>query len=564
MNGQCGSSHGGYFTSVPTSNLCVSGTASAVSGSGPWNWTCYGENNGSNAYCSAYSYQQANRNPIVDAGQDKEIGAGNSIYLYPSVSDPDGDYLTYNWSCSGGSLSSYTSLNPIFYAPSNSSYTTYTCTLTVNDGRGGVASDAVNIYARTSYSGTLSVSTNQASNITSNSARLNGYLSDDGGENTSVRFVWGRSNNLNNFTSWIDYKRSGSYFSADIYNLEKGKAYQFKSEARNGRNSSSGTTQKFITKPDDPYNFDANALGSSIQLSWTMGQGACYTAITRKTNGYPVSISDGLLVYYDNGSSFVDANVRGGVTYYYRAWSIACDEGMYSVSDSLFAKDYAFISQPVTYTPPVNVIVQPANLKVDIVGRNLSSNESSCPSESSWLDSVTVRPGDKVEIMITVSATNGNAENVILTNALPAKIDEVYDLKIEGQTAYGDANGSFILGTIANGKSKTILFKVRLNKEDSFAYGVTDLVNTAEVNAKNVETARDSLTVRVSKGVGEEALGGLAGFISKNGQIFFLFLGLLLGLLFFVLAYFFFQAQERKRAKKEDVVLEKSKYFHIQ
>jgi len=118
----------------------------------------------------------------------------------------------------------------------------------------------VNIYARTSYSGTLSVSTNQASNITSNSARLNGYLSDDGGENTSVRFVWGRSNNLNNFTSWIDYKRSGSYFSADIYNLEKGKAYQFKSEARNGRNSSSGTTQKFITKPDDPYNFDANAL----------------------------------------------------------------------------------------------------------------------------------------------------------------------------------------------------------------------------------------------------------------------------------------------------------------
>jgi len=276
----------------------------------------------------------------------------------------------------------------------------------------------VNIYARTSYSGTLSVSTNQASNITSNSARLNGYLSDDGGENTSVRFVWGRSNNLNNFTSWIDYKRSGSYFSADIYNLEKGKAYQFKSEARNGRNSSSGTTQKFITKPDDPYNFDANALGSSIQLSWTMGQGACYTAITRKTNGYPVSISDGLLVYYDNGSSFVDANVRGGVTYYYRAWSIACDEGMYSVSDSLFAKDYAFISQPVTYTPPVNVIVQPANLKVDIVGRNLSSNESSCPSESSWLDSVTVRPGDKVEIMITVSATNAMTENVILTNCL--------------------------------------------------------------------------------------------------------------------------------------------------
>jgi len=525
VNGQCGSSNGGYFTSAPTSNLCVSGTASAVSGSGPWNWTCYGENNGSNAYCSANSYQQANRSPIVDAGQDKEIGAGGqSIYLYPSVFDPDGDYLTYNWSCSGGSLSSYNSLNPIFYAPNSSYHTTYTCTLTVNDGRGGIASDSVNIYIKTSYTGTLSVNTNQANSITSSSARLNGYLSNDGGENVSVRFVWGRGNNLNNYTPWIDYQRSNSYFSTDIYNLEKGKVYQFKAEAKNRFTSASGAIQKFITKPDDPYNFDANAIGTSIQLSWAMGQGACYTGITRKTNGYPVSISDGLLVYYDNGSSFVDNNVYGGVTYYYRAWSIACDEGMYSVSDSLYAKDYAFIAQPVTYTPPVNnVVVQPANLKVDIVGRNLSSNESSYPTESSWLDSVTARPGDKVEIMITVSASNGNAENVILTNALPAKIDEVYDLKIEGQTAYGDANGSFILGPIANGKSKTILFKVRLNKEDSFVYGVTDLVSTAEVNAKNVETVRDSLTIRVSKGVGEEALGGLAGFISKNWQIFYLF-----------------------------------------
>jgi hypothetical protein len=53
INGQCGSSNNGTFSSVPATNLCHIGTASAVSGSGPWNWTCSGENNGVSASCSA-------------------------------------------------------------------------------------------------------------------------------------------------------------------------------------------------------------------------------------------------------------------------------------------------------------------------------------------------------------------------------------------------------------------------------------------------------------------------------------------------------------------------------
>ncbi|HEU5433445.1 MAG TPA: hypothetical protein VFU81_17400, partial [Thermomicrobiales bacterium] len=53
VNGACGASNGGSFTSAPTANLCSSGTASAVSGSGPWNWTCAGANGGTTATCSA-------------------------------------------------------------------------------------------------------------------------------------------------------------------------------------------------------------------------------------------------------------------------------------------------------------------------------------------------------------------------------------------------------------------------------------------------------------------------------------------------------------------------------
>jgi hypothetical protein len=50
VGGVCGSSNGGIFSSTPSTNLCISGTASAVSGTGPWAWTCAGSGT---ANCSA-------------------------------------------------------------------------------------------------------------------------------------------------------------------------------------------------------------------------------------------------------------------------------------------------------------------------------------------------------------------------------------------------------------------------------------------------------------------------------------------------------------------------------
>ena len=53
VNGVCGTSNGVTFIAAPTTNFCTSGTATAVSGSGPWNWSCNGSNGGSTASCSA-------------------------------------------------------------------------------------------------------------------------------------------------------------------------------------------------------------------------------------------------------------------------------------------------------------------------------------------------------------------------------------------------------------------------------------------------------------------------------------------------------------------------------
>src|SRR6185369_10281583 len=53
VSGACGTANGTTVTTPPKSNLCMTGTASAVTGSGPWSWTCAGSNGGTTASCSA-------------------------------------------------------------------------------------------------------------------------------------------------------------------------------------------------------------------------------------------------------------------------------------------------------------------------------------------------------------------------------------------------------------------------------------------------------------------------------------------------------------------------------
>jgi hypothetical protein len=53
VDGACGAANGVAVSAAPTADLCTSGTASAVTESGPWTWRCNGSQGGSSASCSA-------------------------------------------------------------------------------------------------------------------------------------------------------------------------------------------------------------------------------------------------------------------------------------------------------------------------------------------------------------------------------------------------------------------------------------------------------------------------------------------------------------------------------
>jgi Mg-chelatase subunit ChlD len=61
VNGVCGSANSQSFTSTPAANLlCGAGVASAVSGSGPWTWTCLEQNGGTDSGTCAASISASN------------------------------------------------------------------------------------------------------------------------------------------------------------------------------------------------------------------------------------------------------------------------------------------------------------------------------------------------------------------------------------------------------------------------------------------------------------------------------------------------------------------------
>ncbi len=102
VNGLCGPANGVAFLSAPKDGLCATGTATATSGDGPWNWSCIGMNGGMTVSCTAPLMPPA---PIV--------GACGSASGVPAVGAPQGSLCAagipsavsgngpWTWSCSG-------------------------------------------------------------------------------------------------------------------------------------------------------------------------------------------------------------------------------------------------------------------------------------------------------------------------------------------------------------------------------------------------------------------------------------------------------------------------------
>ena len=99
INGVCGSANGKTFGSKPTSGLCSVGSFRGIVGNGPWSWTCFGSNGGSDASCHADI-----TSPHCGSAQGKEFKNAPTSGLC-SVGSATGMTTTtthFRWQCTNG------------------------------------------------------------------------------------------------------------------------------------------------------------------------------------------------------------------------------------------------------------------------------------------------------------------------------------------------------------------------------------------------------------------------------------------------------------------------------
>jgi uncharacterized repeat protein (TIGR01451 family) len=100
VNGVCGTSHGGIFTSAPADNLCSAGSPTPLLGSGPWSWSCAGLSGGTTAECSAdmqthtLTYS-ADANGTISGSSPQTVAHGSGGTAVTAV--PNSSYSFAQW-----------------------------------------------------------------------------------------------------------------------------------------------------------------------------------------------------------------------------------------------------------------------------------------------------------------------------------------------------------------------------------------------------------------------------------------------------------------------------------
>ncbi len=377
-----------------------------------------------------------NRPPVANAGPDKELYEEQSVILEGSGSDPDGDPLTYYWSCTGGSLSNRYTAQPIFTAPQVSSDRSYTCTLTVTDDEGLSASDSMQVTVRNSIL-SPQVETNPATNIQTTGATLNGYLQNMGGANScDVWFQWGQTSSYGQETYHYSKSYTGS-FNYTLSSLSQDTTYHFRAVAENNEGISYGQDRTFITShnnrppyanagPDkEVYEEESVRLdgsgsdpdGDSLTYSWFCTGGYLSNRYTARPT------FDALSVSYDRT--------------YTCTLTVTDDEGL-SDSDSMRVK---VLNQGGEVCSKTNSSCSNPNGYI-----YLGDTKSGCLNDSDWkYYKVRQSSGEKIKIELSWSGTGCNLNDLYIYSSGCSQIYSQDD-SLRVKTWEGTPSSDIIIG----------------------------------------------------------------------------------------------------------------------
>jgi hypothetical protein len=352
----------------------------------------------------------------ADAGPDKNINDNeNSVRLDGSV---DGNYDSLSWSCTGGDLSSSSSLRPTFYSPDynyNYNYNnwnydrTYTCTLTARNECG---SDSDTMQVRVERDDDQDFNVSLIARPKSDCAPLEDV------DLVATVSNYGSLNYDRDFTYYFDCENDGHW-------------------------------DKTVTTDNTSY------TAANLCDYRNVGN---YTARVRVERQNRTATD----------TEIVRAEQCGG-----------------------------------TATGDLSITKTVSNLSLG----------------TGYQGTVSANPLNTVAYRIAVTGIAGTADNVTVTDAVPAGIANIRDLRVDGISVGGSLSSGISLGTIVSGQTKTITYTATVANDASFVYGQTTLTNVATVTADGKSAdSRAAVTVNrravmgataISTGFDNQTLAGL-------------------------------------------------------
>ena len=176
-----------------------------------------------------------------------------------------------------------------------------------------------------------------ASDISTTTAKLHGYLNNDGGEECQIMFEYDIDSGTPyaENTGWLATNyTTGQSFEKVIEGLNVDDVYYFRAVAKNSAGTTNSTELNFTTLAtlNPPTNFKAIPRSNTeVSLSWVKGVGSSQTMVRYKVGEYP-STTGGDLACNITKTSYSLTGLTPGTTYYFRAWGY--DAGAFSATNT--------------------------------------------------------------------------------------------------------------------------------------------------------------------------------------------------------------------------------------